>query len=186
MAGRADAQDADEERAQDDLAAGDESCCRRDDDAQYRLVRQPSERSAVPDDDRRYQPGDAGDGEDETDGESALQRPDLPDVIDGRTVRQEPLIAGVDTREDREEDRLHAGDHEGGCSGQSVDIEMHVAYRKRSRDDRRADSQAKYEHCQSGIEEQPSGAVQEQESEMPPAVTPAPQMERPAAPIGEE
>ena len=180
MPGTADAQDAEEEGAQDDLAADDQGGHRRDDEPQRVVIVERTEAGAVPVDEREDQADDPGRAQPAARQQAAFQAQRFQNVPDPLVLRQEALGAGVHLSEQREEHRLEADDDHGGRGDEGVDVEGHRADVERPGDDGRPDHDAQDEDHQARHEEQPARAEQQQEAQVTPPVPPGVQMRRPA------
>src|SRR6185437_14700456 len=175
-----DAQDGQEERAQDHLAAHDQRGHRRDHDPQRVLVVEVAELLAVPVQQREDQPGQAREPDQAAEHQAALQAELLQHPLDLRLLGQEALRAGVHLGEQPEQHGLEPDHDHGRGRDQRVHVKGHAADAERVRCHQGADNQARDEQRQAGQEEQPARAEQQQETQVPPAVPPGVQVRRPA------
>src|SRR5215469_5448713 len=176
--GLLDAQDGQEERAEDELAAQDQGGGRRDDQPQFVLVVEVVEATAAPGGYRHDDAHEARDAKREAEEQAALQRQAFEHPLHAGLLGQKALRAGVDPGEQPEEHRLEADhDHRAGAD-QRVDVEGDVADGDRAGLDNRSCYQAEQEQEKAGKEEQPARAEQQQEPQVPPAVPPGTQVRR--------
>src|SRR5215472_3080641 len=97
--GLLDAQDGQEERAEDELAAQDQGGGRRDDQPQFVLVVEVVEAAAAPGGYRHDDADDARDAEREAEQQAALQRQAGEHPLNPRLLGQEAFRPGVDPGE---------------------------------------------------------------------------------------
>jgi acetyl-CoA carboxylase carboxyltransferase component/pyruvate/2-oxoglutarate dehydrogenase complex dihydrolipoamide acyltransferase (E2) component len=140
----------------------------------------------APESERERRPGDSTDQQQCARGQTLLERDELEQALEARVWRVQAVRDGVDLGEGGEQHRLRPDRDRGRRVQQRVYVERHARNRARTRQQQCEQRGAGSDQRESRIEEEPARAEQQQEAQVPPAVAPAAQMRRAAAPVGRE